>query len=94
MTDLDEDKAAEEFVAAYEEAISQLLRAASLGGSTADRITQLLTSLTAGGPGPDMGKLMGGASETNRQAILRVLEGQAILGVHPKLDRWRMMNAA
>lgn len=94
MTDEDEDKAAKAFVAAYEEAVSRLLRAASLGGSTADRITQLLMSLIAGGPGPDMGRLMAFADEDNRKAILRVLEGQAILGVHPRLDRWRMTNAA
>lgn len=93
MTDLD-DKAAEDFLVAYEEAVTRLLRAVSLGGSTADRIKELLTSLTAGGPGPDMGRLMGTADEENRKAILRVLEGQAILGVHPRLDRWRVMNAA
>lgn len=94
MTDSDEDKAAEAFVAAYEEAVSRLLRATTLGGATADRITELLTSLTAGGPGPDMSRLMAFADEDNRKAILRVLEGQALFGVHPRLDRWRMMNAA
>lgn len=93
MTDSD-DKAAEEFVTAYEEAVNRLLRAVSLGGSTTDHIKELLTSLTVGGPGPDMGRLMGTADEENRKAILRVLEGQAILGVHPRLDRWRVMNAA
>ena len=39
-----------------------------------DRIKELLTSLTAGGPGPEMGRLMGTADEENRKAILRVLE--------------------
>lgn len=76
MTDEDEDKAAEAFVAAYEEAVSRLLLAASLGGSTADRITQLLTSLTAGGPGPDMGKLMAFGTKTTARRLCGFWKGK------------------
>jgi hypothetical protein len=88
-----EDAAAERFIQRYDAGAARLIRAVSLGGATGERIEQLLVSLTDGGPGPDMGRLIGNADQENVAAIVAVIKGQALLGVHPALDRWRMERA-
>lgn len=91
--DAAETAAAERFIQRYDAGAARLIRAVSLGGGTGERIEQLLVSLTEGGPGPDMGRLIGNADQENVAAIVAVIKGQALLGVHPELDRWRMGRA-
>lgn len=79
----------------YAEAITTLYDLVeNNGGSTSDRVGDMIDAVMFGPSSVDLGRLMGNADHRNRHAILVFLDGFAQYGTTDQLQQWRNIRAA